>query len=97
MDSRYMSILEIVPYLIDITSYTRLQSSMDISMSYEDFIHWNIHCLNELSAEELQWVYRLCDILSEKNIHIVDLYDCSENEASGIYYTMDKKLCIFSL
>ena len=94
-----MSSLGIMSCLVDSNSYKRLQSLNDYvytSMSYDEFVQWNINCLHELSTDDIRRVEGICQFIYNERVSIVGLGNCSETEAHGIYFNMNKRLCIFS-
>ena len=85
--------------LIDLESYTRLQNmndNIDASMSYSEFIQWNINCLYELTAEEVRHIDGICQLIHNDRLSLIELEHCSEADAGGIYFNIYKRLCICS-
>ena len=94
-----MSSVHILSCLVDANSYKRLQSLndyVDTTMSYEEFVQWNVNCLHELSSDDIRWLDGICQLIHNDRVSIVGLGNCSESEAHGIYFNMNKRLCIFS-
>lgn len=87
----------ILSCLVPAGSYKRLQNmndNVDASMRYDEFILWNINCLNELTLEEVRQVDGICQLIHNDRMSIVGLEHCSEVEACGIYFNINKRLCI---
>ena len=94
-----MSVENILSYLIDAESYKHQQKHndyVDASMSYSEFVQWNMNCLYYLSSEELLCVQGICELIKMRKIKTVGMQYCSENQANGIYYNINKCLCIMS-
>jgi hypothetical protein len=90
---------QILSCIIDEGSYKRLQrmnDNVDASMSYGEFIQWNINCLYELTMEEVQQVDAVCQLIHNDRVSIVELEHCSQIEGGGIYFNIYKRLCICS-
>ena len=87
----------ILSYLIDADSYKHQQKHndyVDAAMSYSEFVQWNMNCLYDLSSEELLCVQGICELIQQCKINTVGMKS-SEKHASGIYYNINKCLCIF--
>ena len=87
----------ILSCLVTADSYKRLQNmndNVDAAMSYGEFIQWNINCLYELTVEEVRQVDGICQLIHNDRMSIVGLEHCSEVEACGFYFNINKRLCI---
>ena len=99
MDVNVM-VIRIMSYIVAECEYERMidQScrGIDTSMSYDNFFLWNKACLEELSYEDLSWVWGLCKRLrlNREIILMMDLEDCGLWTASSIFYDTNKKLVI---
>jgi hypothetical protein len=91
-------IKNIVKYIVDSDSYARMQAQdckeIDDSMSYTSFINWNIKCINELPADELNWINSLCERLKKGSLNLMDLESCAVFSAHQIYFNMAKDFCL---
>ena len=90
---------QILSCLVDADSYKRLQNmndKVDASMSYGEFIQWNLNCLYELTMEEIQQVDAVCQLIHNDRLSLIELKHCSEADAGGIYFNIYKRLCICS-
>jgi hypothetical protein len=63
-------------------------------MSYQEFMSWNIQCVNQLSDEESTWLDGLCKLLKSARLDIHELNTCSKIEAQCFYFDDNKKLVI---
>ena len=62
--------------------------------SYHDFRLFNKKCIEQLSFEAQTWVWGLCKRIDSKTVTTMDLEDCGQWTACGLFYNVDKKLCI---
>lgn len=78
--------------------YERMQSSDDIydEMPYDEFISWNIDCIQKQTKEEADWLNGLCARLSRHRIKTMDLESCSEFVATGFYFDQHARLIIYN-
>ena len=77
--------------------YERMQD-FDVQFKdvpYTEFIEWNHKCLEKLSLSELAWIEQLCEKILSRNVNLVDLEDCNQWRASGIYFNKHSHICIF--
>lgn len=91
-------ILRIMTHIVEACYYERMVGEscrgIDLSMSYDDFFLYNKACLEELSYEDLNWVWGLCKRLNRRQIGMMDMEDCGIWEADAIFYDLNKNLCI---
>ena len=67
---------------------------IDLSMSYNEFFLYNKSCLEELSYDDVAWVWGMCERLNNKKIGMMDMECCGIWEADTIYYDLNKNLVI---
>ena len=63
---------------------------------YNEFVKWNIKCINELSPEKKYWLYNLCQQINNKEINLMDEESCAIFTASKIFFNEEKTLCIMN-
>jgi len=63
---------------------------------YNEFLKWNIKCINELSPEKQAWLYNLCQQINNKEINMMDEESCAIFTASKIFFSNEKTLCIMN-
>jgi hypothetical protein len=66
--------------------------SIDPSLSYDEFLAWNKKCIDELSSEDLSWLWGFSNRLNK--IGMMDMEDCGVWKADSFYYDADKQLVI---
>lgn len=66
--------------------------SIDPSLSYDEFLAWNKKCIEELSSEDLSWLWRFSNRLPR--IGMMDMEDCGVWKADSFYYDTAKQLVI---
>jgi hypothetical protein len=87
---------QILSCIVDANAYKRLQNmndKVDASMSYGEFMQWNINCLYELTMEEIQQVDAVCQLIHNDRLSVVGS-NCSELDVCGFYFNIYKRLCI---
>jgi hypothetical protein len=62
--------------------------------TYNDFLAWNKSCLEELSFDDVKWVWGLCDRMNHGRIGMMDMEDCGIWEADTVFYDRNKNLII---
>jgi hypothetical protein len=67
---------------------------IDLAMSYNDFFLYNKTCLEDLSLDDVNWVWGLCKRLNRNKIGTMDMEDCGIWNADTIFYDQEKKLVI---
>jgi hypothetical protein len=89
-------ISEVYPFIVDQYTFERMQDmNNDINFStYQEFLEYNIKCIDELSSEDQMWLLTLCKRLKSRMIHLVDTEHCAEFYADSFYFNQNKKLCI---
>lgn len=85
-------------YIINQHDYARLQSldceGIDDSMTYQNFVEWNMQCYTSLSSEDKNFVLLLCDKISM--LRLVDIHSATSFSSHAIYFDSNKNLCIAS-
>jgi hypothetical protein len=83
-------------FIIDKWDFKRIKEldKIDENINYEEFINWNIKCINELSNKETIWLLNLCNNIQNNKINLVDLESCCSFEASNFYFDNHKNICI---
>jgi len=80
--------------------YLRMQNQgcrgVEIETSYEKFLDWNRTCINALPNNERIWLHELCSKLTDSRINLMDLESCATFTGEGIYFDLNKRLCIFN-
>ena len=89
-------ISEVYPFIVDHYTYERMQHMNDnVNFStYQEFLEYNIKCIDELSPDDQMWLLTLCKKLKSSMIHLVDTEHCGEFTADTFYFNNNKKLCI---
>lgn len=64
--------------------------------TFLEFIAWNMSCAAALSEDELKWLVLLCRKILRDDITIMDAESCVAMGAAGIYFDLEKKLCIYN-
>jgi len=83
--------------LPDYYDFERMLSYQDnINGTYDEFLEHNEKLINQLPADDLAFVRRLCGIIKTTKLNLVDMESCAEFDAQGIYYNMKGELCIFN-
>jgi len=67
---------------------------IDKAENYREFLTWNRSCLEELSLEDIKWVWGLCDRMNKNYIGMMDMECCGIWEADTIFYDANKRLVI---
>ena len=98
MADKNVLIQRIMMHMVEEHDYERMIvhdcDSIDISMSYNKFILYNKACLNELSYDDVRWIWGLCKRLKHEVIGLMDLESCAVFEASYIFYDNNKNIVI---
>jgi len=63
-------------------------------MSYDEFVSWNIKCINELSNEDIVWLSGLCKRIKENIIILQDMESCVRFTADSFFFDCSKKIVI---
>jgi hypothetical protein len=64
--------------------------------TYDDFIEHNHKIINDLPADDLAFLRRLCGMIKTTRVNLMDLESCVEFQSDGIYYNSNGDLCIFN-
>ena len=98
MADKSVLILRILTHVVEECYYERMVSEeckgIDAATRYNDFFLWNKKCLEELSYEDVNWVWGLCNRLNLKKIGMMDMEDCGIWKADTIFYNLNKELVI---
>lgn len=98
MADKSVLILRIMTHVVEECYYERMVGEeckgIELAESYNDFFAWNKSCLEELSFEDVVWVWGLCQRLNNEKIGTMDMEDCGIWEADSIFYDQKKNLVI---
>jgi len=98
MADKSVLILRIMSHIVPDCYYERMLGedckAIDEGETYHDFLSWNKSCLEELSDDDIKWVWGLCQRLNNKKIGTMDMEDCGIWEADSIFYDLNKNLVI---
>ena len=85
-------------FLPDEHDYERMQSIHDHydEMTFDEFISWNIECIQKQTKEEEAWLNTLCERLSRHRMKTMDLESCTEFVATGFYFDQHARLIIYN-
>lgn len=89
----------VTKFIINKYDYERMKSQNDEcydNMSYEEFIAWNVECINELSNDDMAWLAGLCQRIKVGLLKLQDMESCAQFEADGFFFDMRKKLVIIN-
>ena len=75
--------------------YARMQSHGDMAERYEEFRERNQALLRGVAELHLDWLLQMCLLIMGSDTKIMDMEYCSDHTASGIYHTVEGKLCIY--
>lgn len=64
--------------------------------TYDDFLEHNQKIINDLPADDLAFIRRLCGMIRTTRVNLIDLESCVEFQSDGIYYNSEGDLCIFN-
>jgi len=89
-------ISSVYPFIVDQYTFERMKQMKDDvnHSSYQEFLAFNIQCINELTDDDKSWLIVLCKKLKANMISLVDTEHCQEFEADTFYFNNKKKLCI---
>lgn len=90
-----------IAYIMDMLpsyhDFERMLTHQDnINGSYSDFLEHNEKIINNLPADDLGFLRRLCGIIKTMKLNLVDMESCVEFQSEGIYYNDKGDLCIFN-
>ena len=98
MADKSVLILRILTHVVEECYYERMLGEnckgIDVATTYNYFFLWNKKCLEELSYEDVNWVWGLCNRLNLKKIGMMDMEDCGIWKADTIFYDLNKHLVI---
>lgn len=98
MADKNVLIQRIMMHMVEEYDYNRMIvhecNGIDESMSYDNFISYNKKCLNDLSYDDVRWIWSLCKRLKHDIIGLMDLDSCAIFKASYIFYDNNKNLVI---
>ena len=98
MADKDVLVLRILTHVVPECYYERMLGEecrqIDSAMSYNDFFMYNKACLDELSYEDLSWVWGLCKHLNNKKIGMMDMENCCIWKADTIFYDINRELVI---
>ena len=89
-------ISQVYPFIVDQYTFERMKEITNdvIHSNYQEFIEFNIQCINELSNDDKTWLIVLCKKLKANMICLVDTEHCQEFKGDSFYFNNEKKLCI---
>jgi hypothetical protein len=83
--------------LINEETFERMQSLDELDFdSYDQFLNWNIACMEVLSDEDLAWIEGLCSRIKNQSVALLTGESQNTYTASNIYFDRCKKLCIMT-
>lgn len=98
MADKDVLLLRIMTHVVPDCYYERMLGQeckgIEWAETYSDFLEWNKSCLEELSLEDVKWVWGLCQRLNNNKIGMMDMECCGVWEADAIYYDLNKNLVI---
>lgn len=98
MADKNVLILRILTHVVEECYYERMLGEkckgIDAAATYNEFFLWNKECLEELSYEDVNWVWGLCNRLNRRQIGTMDMEDCGIWKADTIFYDTYKRLII---
>lgn len=98
MADKSVLILRILTHVVEECYYERMLGEeckgIDHSMNYNDFFLYNKNCLEELSYDDVKWVWGLCQRLNRDTIGMMDMEYCSIWKADSIFYDLDKNIVV---
>jgi hypothetical protein len=98
MDDKSVLVLRIMRHVVEEGYYERMLGEdckeIDEAETYNDFLVWNKSCLEELSLDDVKWVWGLCQRLNRNEIGMMDMEYCGIWKADSIYYDLNKNLVI---
>jgi hypothetical protein len=83
--------------IIDDGDFHRLKSRGDevyATMTYKDFLIWNVNCISELEQFDEIMLRKICERIQNRKLILVDIEHCIGFAASAFYFNKDKQLCI---
>ena len=88
----------IMSYVVHDVEYERMQwencKGVDKNAPYEEFLEWNMACINLLNNGERLWTIGLCNKLDTQSVGLMDLESCAIFTAHAIYFDKNRRLCI---
>jgi hypothetical protein len=98
MADKNVLILRIMTHVVPECYYERMIDhtckGIDEVENYHNFLAWNKLCLEELSFDEVNWVWGLCQRINNSKISMMDMECCSIWEADTIFYDQNKNLVL---
>jgi hypothetical protein len=90
------AISSVYPFIVDQYTFDRMKNHNDDinNLTYQEFLAFNIQCINELTDDDKTWLMVLCRKLKSNMICLVDTEHCQEFEGDTFYFNNKKKLCI---
>jgi hypothetical protein len=83
--------------LINEDTFERMKSLGEIDFdTYDQFLTWNIACMEVLSDDDLAWIEGLCARIKQQSIAVLSGESSNTYTASHIYFDRCKKLCIMT-
>ena len=62
--------------------------------TYSDLKQWTLHCLNDMSLGDSQFLINYVRMLSKKPLWAVDMDSCAEFPLINFYYNRQKEICL---
>ena len=98
MTDKTILILRVMSHIVPECYYERMIGEecrgIDKVENYREFLAWNRSCLEELSLEDIKWVWGLCDRMNKTEVGMMDMECCGIWEADTIFYDRNKMLVI---
>ena len=68
--------------------------SINKNLSYNEFLAWNITCINELTDDDKLLLQLLCNKILNNKMKQMDLESCAVFESHSLFYDTNKNLVI---
>jgi hypothetical protein len=98
MADKDVLVLRIMTHVVPECYYERMLGekckSIDVSLDYNNFLLYNKTCLDELSYDDVAWVWGLCRRMNKNTIGMMDMECCGIWEADTFFYDQNKNLVI---
>jgi hypothetical protein len=70
-------------------------SGIDETLSYNEFLDWNISCIMEYSDEDFNFLVKLCSKIGCNQICQMDMESCVVWDSSGVFFNKEKNIVIY--
>jgi hypothetical protein len=69
-------------------------SKINKELPYDQFIQWNIKCIEESTDDDKLFFKMLCSKIINDNISQMDLESCSIFDTFSVFFSSNKKLIV---